>query len=124
GWFFGLINIAVFFAKVAVVIFLFMWVRWTLPRFRWDQLMRLGWLFFFEIALVNIFVVAGLLALLAKKLRNSNGETPRKKEIRMTKPEGNTNSEARKRDHRPDNPGIPCFVIDSSLVICHSSFSS
>src|SRR4051795_13626064 len=59
GWIFGLINIAVFFAKVAIVIFLFMWVRWTLPRFRWDQLMRLGWLFFFEIALVNIFIVAG-----------------------------------------------------------------
>jgi NADH-quinone oxidoreductase subunit H len=62
GWIFGLINIAVFFAKVAALIFLFMWVRWTLPRFRWDQLMRLGWLFFFEIALVNIFVVAAILA--------------------------------------------------------------
>jgi NADH-quinone oxidoreductase subunit H len=61
GWIFGLINIAVFFAKVAALIFLFMWVRWTLPRFRWDQLMRLGWLFFFEIALVNIFIVAGIL---------------------------------------------------------------
>jgi NADH-quinone oxidoreductase subunit H len=66
GWVFGLINIAVFFAKVAVVIFLFMWVRWTLPRFRWDQLMRLGWLFFLEIALVNIFIVAGLMAWLPK----------------------------------------------------------
>jgi NADH-quinone oxidoreductase subunit H len=66
GWIFGLINIAVFFTKVAVVIFLFMWVRWTLPRFRWDQLMRLGWLFFFEIALVNIFLVAGLMAFLPK----------------------------------------------------------
>ena len=62
GWIFGLINIAVFFTKVAGLIFLFMWVRWTLPRFRWDQLMRLGWLFFFEIALVNIFVVAAILA--------------------------------------------------------------
>jgi NADH-quinone oxidoreductase subunit H len=61
GWIFGLINIAVFFAKVAVVIFFFMWVRWTLPRFRYDQLMRLGWLFFFEIALVNIFIVAAIL---------------------------------------------------------------
>jgi NADH-quinone oxidoreductase subunit H len=61
GWIFGLINIAVFFAKVAGVIFIFMWVRWTLPRFRYDQLMRLGWLFFFEIALVNIFVVAAIL---------------------------------------------------------------
>src|SRR5215467_10625484 len=66
GWIFGLINIAVFFAKVAVVIFLFMWVRWTLPRFRWDQLMRLGWLFFFEIALVNIFIVAGIIAYFPK----------------------------------------------------------
>jgi len=64
GWIFGLINIAVFFAKVAALIFLFMWVRWTLPRFRWDQLMRLGWLFFFEIALVNIFIVAIILAYL------------------------------------------------------------
>src|SRR5436305_1078281 len=61
GWIFGLINIAVFFAKVCALIFLFMWVRWTLPRFRWDQLMRLGWLFFFEIALVNIFIVAIIL---------------------------------------------------------------
>ncbi len=62
GLIFGLINIAVFFAKVATLIFVFMWVRWTLPRFRWDQLMRLGWLFFFEIALVNIFVVAIIIA--------------------------------------------------------------
>src|SRR5213595_286839 len=60
GWIFGLINMAVFFAKVTIVIFFFMWVRWTLPRFRYDQLMRLGWLFFFEIALVNIFVVAAI----------------------------------------------------------------
>ncbi len=62
GWIFGLINIAVFFAKVAALIFVFMWVRWTLPRFRYDQLMRLGWLFFFEIALVNIFLVAIIVA--------------------------------------------------------------
>jgi NADH-quinone oxidoreductase subunit H len=62
GWIFGLINIAVFFSKVAAFLFFFMWVRWTLPRFRYDQLMRLGWLFFFEIALVNIFIVAGILA--------------------------------------------------------------
>lgn len=62
GWIFGLINIAVFFTKVCALILVFMWVRWTLPRFRWDQLMRLGWLFFFEIALVNIFIVAAILA--------------------------------------------------------------
>ena len=58
----GFFNMATFFAKVAVLIFIFMWVRWTLPRFRYDQLMRLGWLFFFEIALANIFLVAIILA--------------------------------------------------------------
>jgi NADH-quinone oxidoreductase subunit H len=58
----GLFNIAIFFAKVAVLLFFFIWVRFTLPRFRYDQLMRLGWLFFFEIALVNIFIAAIILA--------------------------------------------------------------
>jgi NADH-quinone oxidoreductase subunit H len=58
----GLFNIATFFAKVTALLFIFIWVRWTLPRFRYDQLMRLGWIFFFEIALVNIFLVAIILA--------------------------------------------------------------
>lgn len=62
GWFWGLLNIFVFFAKVAALLFVFIWVRWTLPRFRYDQLMRVGWLYLFEIALVNIFLVAGILA--------------------------------------------------------------
>src|SRR6185295_16719960 len=62
GVFWGLVNIFVFFAKVAVLLFVFIWVRWTLPRFRYDQLMRLGWVFFFEIALVNIFLMAIILA--------------------------------------------------------------
>src|SRR6184192_1265383 len=63
----GLFNIATFFAKVAVLLFCFIWVRFTLPRFRYDQLMRLGWLFFFEIALVNIFIAAIILAYLPNK---------------------------------------------------------
>ena len=64
GWGWGLVNILVFFSKVAALLFVFIWVRWTLPRFRYDQLMRLGWVFFFEIALANIFVTAILLAYL------------------------------------------------------------
>jgi NADH-quinone oxidoreductase subunit H len=61
-WILGLINITTFFAKVAILLFVFIWVRWTLPRFRYDQLMKLGWLYLFEIALVNIFLTAGILA--------------------------------------------------------------
>jgi NADH-quinone oxidoreductase subunit H len=64
GWFWALVNIGTFFAKVAAIIFFFLWVRWTLPRFRFDQLMKLGWYVFFEVALVNIFITAGILAYL------------------------------------------------------------
>jgi NADH-quinone oxidoreductase subunit H len=58
----GLVNIGVFFAKVSAMLFVFIWVRWTLPRFRYDQLMKLGWYFFFELALINIFITAFVLA--------------------------------------------------------------
>jgi NADH-quinone oxidoreductase subunit H len=58
----GLVNIGIFFGKVSAMLFLFIWVRWTLPRFRYDQLMKLGWYFFFELALVNIFITAFVLA--------------------------------------------------------------
>src|SRR3954454_18398675 len=58
----GLFNIFIFFAKIAAILFFFMWVRWSLPRFRYDQLMRLGWIWVFEIALVNIFLTAVVLA--------------------------------------------------------------
>jgi NADH-quinone oxidoreductase subunit H len=63
AWFWGLVNIAVFFGKVSVLLLFFIWVRWTLPRFRYDQLMRLGWLFFFEFALINVFLAAVILAI-------------------------------------------------------------
>jgi NADH-quinone oxidoreductase subunit H len=56
----------VFLAKIACVIFFFIWVRWTVPRFRYDQLMKLGWCVFLELALANIILVAVILAFLGK----------------------------------------------------------
>ena len=68
GWglILGLIHIAAFFFKVALLLFFFIWVRWTLPRFRYDQLMKLGWYFFIEIALANVFIVAVILPFIRK----------------------------------------------------------
>ncbi|MEN3037820.1 MAG: NADH-quinone oxidoreductase subunit NuoH [Candidatus Kryptonium sp.] len=50
----GILQVIVFFAKAGVIIFLFMLVRWTLPRFRYDQLMRLGWQVLLPLALLNV----------------------------------------------------------------------
>ncbi|TLD69881.1 NADH-quinone oxidoreductase subunit H [Phragmitibacter flavus] len=57
----GLLHIASFLTKVVVCIIVFIWVRWTLPRFRYDQLMKLGWLVFFELALANVILTAVLM---------------------------------------------------------------
>jgi NADH-quinone oxidoreductase subunit H len=51
------------FVKVACFIFFFMWVRWTIPRFRYDQLMRLGWRILIPLALINM-IVTGFIVLL------------------------------------------------------------
>lgn len=52
-------------AKTTFFIFFYMWVRWTIPRFRYDQLMRLGWKMLFPLAIVNIFLV-GIFTLIFK----------------------------------------------------------
>ena len=61
-WWWGLVNIGVFFTKVLAFLVFFIFIRWTLPRFRYDQLMKLGWIWLFEIALVNIFLTALIVA--------------------------------------------------------------
>lgn len=53
-----LFEVASFSIKVGFFMWLFVWVRWTLPRFRYDQLMDLGWKVMFPLALANIFVTA------------------------------------------------------------------
>jgi len=50
------IGVLAFAVKTAFFLFLFLWVRWTLPRLRFDQLMRLGWKVMLPLALVNILV--------------------------------------------------------------------
>jgi NADH-quinone oxidoreductase subunit H len=53
-----LIGTGVFFAKICFFIFVIMWIRWTLPRFRYDQLMKLGWQWMVPLAVVNLIVIA------------------------------------------------------------------
>jgi NADH-quinone oxidoreductase subunit H len=60
-----IISVLSFIMKMAFFLFLFIWVRWTFPRFRYDQLMRLGWKVLLPLALVNIFLTAGYLTLQA-----------------------------------------------------------
>ncbi len=55
-WVASLIGAGVLFLKAAFFMWLYVWVRWTLPRFRYDQLMGLGWKFMIPLGLANIFV--------------------------------------------------------------------
>ena len=54
----GLLHIGTFFAKVIGFILFFIVIRWSLPRFRYDQLMKLGWFVMFEVALLNVILTA------------------------------------------------------------------
>lgn len=65
-WFAVICQFIMFLIKLVAFIFFFVWVRWTLPRFRWDQVMKLGWLVFLEVTVANIFLTAGIIYYFAK----------------------------------------------------------
>ncbi len=60
GWFFALLKVAVLLFKVSCMIIFIMWVRWTLPRFRYDTLMDVAWKRMIPLALLNLVATAGV----------------------------------------------------------------
>jgi NADH-quinone oxidoreductase subunit H len=60
------IGVAVMFIKIITFIFFFMWVRWTIPRFRYDQLMDLGWKILIPLAIANIVITAIVITVVDK----------------------------------------------------------
>jgi len=62
----GLLGIVIFLGKVAAFIFFFMWVRWTLPRFRYDQVMKIGWQRLLPLAIANLIFYALAIAVIQR----------------------------------------------------------
>jgi NADH-quinone oxidoreductase subunit H len=62
----ALIGGAVLMTKIVLFLFLFMWVRWTIPRFRYDQLMNLGWKSLIPLALLNMLITGAVSLWLGK----------------------------------------------------------
>ncbi len=63
GWFGSVVSVLFFIGKTLTFIFLFIWVRWTLPRFRYDQVMNLGWKYLVPLAVASIIIYAIVIAL-------------------------------------------------------------
>jgi len=60
-----LLQICTFLMKVTMMIFVYIWVRWTLPRFRYDQLQKIGWQVLLPAALLNIFITSAFVVALS-----------------------------------------------------------
>lgn len=60
-WIYSLLSFGVLMAKVSFLLFVFIWIRWTIPRFRFDQLMNLGWKKMIPLALFNMLLSAAIL---------------------------------------------------------------
>lgn len=61
----ALLQMATFLFKTFLMCFVYVWVRWTLPRFRYDQLQKLGWQRLLPLALLNIFITSAVVVSLA-----------------------------------------------------------
>jgi len=62
----ALIGLGAFLIKIVIFIFIFMWVRWTVPRFRYDQLMHLGWRILIPLALFNMLATGAAILYFGK----------------------------------------------------------
>src|SRR5690606_9262430 len=60
----SILQVLTFSIKVVALVFFFIWVRWSIPRFRYDQLMDLGWKVMLPIALLNLLVTAVVILIL------------------------------------------------------------
>ncbi len=57
----GILDVLVFTAKTAFFVFVFIWVRWTIPRFKFNQVMKLGWSRLLPLSIINFIVIAAIL---------------------------------------------------------------
>jgi NADH-quinone oxidoreductase subunit H len=62
----SLISFSVLMTKISMMLFVFLWIRWTIPRFRYDQLMNLGWKKLIPLALLNMIITAAVMLWLKK----------------------------------------------------------